>query len=78
MYGYLLASEADLDTQEKERYQALYCGLCRSLGKRYDLPSKLGLSYDMVFLVMLLGSLYEPAEDCGQERCAVHPLSNHA
>ena len=78
MYGYLIASEADLDAQEKERYQALYCGLCRSLGKRYDLPSKLGLSYDMVFLVMLLGSLYEPAEDCGQERCAIHPMSSHA
>ena len=57
MYGYLLADESTLDSAEKERYQALYCGLCRTLGKRYDLPSKLGLSYDMVFLLMLLGSL---------------------
>ena len=32
----------------------------------------------MVFLVMLLGSLYEPAEDCGQERCPVHPIKPHA
>ena len=78
MYGDLLADESTLDSAEKERYQALYCGLCRTLGKRYDLPSKLGLSYDMVFLVMLLGSLYEPAEDCGQERCPVHPIKPHA
>ena len=78
MYGYLLANEPDLDEAEKQRYQALYCGLCHALGERYDLPSKLGLTYDMVFLVMLLGSLYEPAEESGQRRCAVHPVKPHA
>ncbi len=78
MYGYLVADESALDEAEKARYQQLYCGLCHALGTRYDLPSKIGLSYDMVFLVMLLGSLYEPAEDTGSERCAVHPMKEHA
>lgn len=77
MYGYLVADESALDGAERRRYQELYCGLCHALGARYDLPSKLGLSYDMVFLVMLLGSLYEPAEDTGSARCPVHPLKEH-
>jgi hypothetical protein len=45
------------------RYQAYYCGLCRTLKERYGDLGRLTLSNDMTFLLILLSSLYEPEED---------------
>ncbi len=39
------------------------------------LASRLALNYDMVFLALLLSSLYEPAEEQSSGRCLIHPLS---
>lgn len=73
MFGYIQANLPDLAQDEKERYQAVYCGLCHALGSRYGFCSCLGLNYDLVFLNLLLSSLYEPEEKEGKGRCIVHP-----
>ncbi|MEI3229799.1 MAG: DUF5685 family protein [Gordonibacter pamelaeae] len=61
----------------KARYRAAYCGLCRTLGGRCGQRCRLALTYDMAFLVLLHGSLYEPEETQDQARCLLHPLSPH-
>ena len=76
MFGYVTAS-AEMSKERRKRYRAYYCGLCRNLGRRYGASSRMTLSYDAVFLYMLLSSLYEPEEQCGQERCLPHPLKEH-
>lgn len=73
MFGYLTARTELLDEQQQLRYKACYCGLCRSLKERHGEFSRLTLNYDMTFLVLLLGSLYEPEERAGDDRCLVHP-----
>ena len=75
MFGYILPNLESLDDEEKARYRSVYCGVCRSLKARYGQMSRIGVSYDMAFLALLLGSLYEPEEACGQARCPVHPLA---
>lgn len=55
------------------RYRASYCGLCRCLKERHGQLSRLTINYDMTFLVLLLGSLYEPAEQSGEGTCIIHP-----
>ena len=60
MFGYLVANLEDASDQEKARYRAAYCGLCRTLGGRCGQRCRLALTYDMAFLVLLHGSLYEP------------------
>ena len=65
MFGYLTADTATLTEEQLKRYQACYCGLCRSLEKRHGQLSRLTLNYDVTFLVLLLSSLYEPAETAG-------------
>ena len=62
MFGYLVANLEDASDQEKVRYRAAYCGLCRTLGGRCGQRCRLALTYDMAFLVLLHGSLYEPEE----------------
>lgn len=77
MFGYILANTQKLAQQQLERYRACYCGLCRSLRLEYGSLSRLALTYDMTFLILLLGSLYEPSEQNGQERCVAHPVHPH-
>ena len=73
MFGYLSARTDLLDEEQLLRYKACYCGLCRSLKERYGEFSRLTLNYDMTFLVLLLGSLYEPEEKRGSAPCLAHP-----
>ena len=56
MFGFVRPYTADLTQEEKARYRAVYCGLCRVLNERYGLAGRLGLNYDMTFLTLLLGS----------------------
>lgn len=75
MFGYVTANLDQLSQEQRDRYKAFYCGLCRSLGQRHGLPARFTLTYDMTFLVMFLTSLYEPYLLSGQEPCPGHPLS---
>ena len=77
MFGYITIAPAGLSKDRQDRYRAMYCGLCRTLGKRFGPVGQMTLSYDITFLCLLLSSLYEPAEQKGQERCAPHPLHTH-
>lgn len=73
MFGYLAAAPEKLTEEQFARYRAGYCGLCRCLKERNGQLSRLTLNYDMTFLVLLLGSLYEPEERSGESLCLVHP-----
>ena len=73
MFGYLSAAPEKLTEEQLLRYRAGYCGLCRCLKERHGELSRLSLNYDMTFLVLLLGSLYEPEERSGAGTCYMHP-----
>ena len=74
MFGYVVANLDRLREEDRRRYQAVYCGLCRTLGETSGQECRLALSYDMAFLVLLLSSLdkTELAEE-KLFRCALHP-----
>ena len=74
MFGYVTANLKELDKQTEKRYGAVYCGICRRIRIQSGNAARLGLSYDMAFLALLLMSLYEPQEESGQKACAMHPI----
>ena len=74
LFGYVTASIGELTTEEKQRYNAVYCGICRQIRLRSSSLARLGLSYDMAFLALLHMSLYEPEETSGKRACGLHPL----
>lgn len=78
MFGYLVAATKVLEEGELDRYRAVYCGLCRSLKRCFGQTARLTLNYDMTFLVLLLGSLYEPQEEAGESTCPRHPIKAHS
>ena len=56
MFGIAVASLQNASEAEKERYQALYCGLCFALRNEYGQFSRAALNYDLAFMVMFLDS----------------------
>ena len=73
MFGFVTASLEELSEEQKNRYQSGYCGICRAIRDTDGQLCRLGLSYDMAFLALLLMSLYEPEEASGTGRCIAHP-----
>ncbi len=54
MFGYVRPNQEELKVREKRDYEALYCGLCHTLGRRHGFAARMFLNYDVVFLAMLL------------------------
>ncbi len=73
MFGYVTANVKELTKEQKLRYNQVYCGICRQIRQRSGSACRWALSYDMVFLALLLMSLYEPEETRGDRACALHP-----
>ena len=78
MFGYVMANLPELNKAQKRRYGAVYCGICRQIRTQATNTARLGLSYDMAFLALLLMSLYEPEETDGNHACALHPFRSWA
>ena len=75
MFGFVSANIAELSKQDRSRYNAVYCGICREIREQCSGAARLGLSYDMAFLALLLMSLYEPEEVTGSRACGLHPIN---
>jgi len=78
VFGYVMANVDELSKIAKTRYGSVYCGICRQIRQRSSNVARLGLSYDMAFLALLLMSLYEPEETSGKRACSLHPVRPRA
>lgn len=74
MFGYVRINKMDLTFREFENYKGYYCGLCRYLKKNHGEISRLGLNYDITFLIVLLTALYKPNSEIIEENCIVSPF----
>ena len=54
MFGYVRPNRDELKVRQLRDYEALYCGLCSSLGRRHGFFARFFLNYDFAFLAMLL------------------------
>lgn len=73
MFGYVRSREDSLSPEARQRYEAVYCGMCHVLQREYGTVSRLFLNYDFVFLAMLLA----PEEGAGEAaclKCPLHPI----
>ncbi len=74
MFGYIRAAKPELKVREYETYKAVYCSLCRKLGKSYGPIARLTLSYDFTFLALVNMSLQSGCDGFERKRCAFNPL----
>lgn len=74
MTGYIRFYKPDMRFCEYDTYKAVYCSLCRTLGKEYSRVLRLTLSYDYTLLALLGIALSEKRMEFEQKRCVVNPL----
>ncbi|MBQ8550062.1 MAG: hypothetical protein IJ426_01845 [Clostridia bacterium] len=74
MLGYIKAYKPELRMKEYEMYKAVYCSLCKDMGKRYGFLTRFTLSYDFTFLALLNMSLSEGVCSVKSGRCVCNPL----
>ncbi len=74
MLGYVIINKSELDDSDLQIYNGYYCGVCKSIGKRFGQFPRLALSYDIVFLALILSSLNEFPVEIEKEHCILHPI----
>lgn len=74
MLGYIKPDKPELKIKEFEIYSGYYCGICKSISKRYGQLPRLALNYDSVFLAILLAGISPAKEHIQIQRCFVHPV----
>lgn len=74
MLGYVTIAKGEMKIKEYEVYQAYYCGICKAIGKRCGQLPRLHLSYDSVFLAMILAGLEEGTDEIQSQHCIAHPI----
>lgn len=74
MFGYLKVKQSELLVREYDAYKAVYCGLCKQMGKDYSFLTRFGLSYDCAFYAMLLLSLQKSCTGFNDGHCTFNPL----
>lgn len=76
MFGYVKICKPRLTCGDYELYQGVYCSLCKALGRRYGLPARLALTYDMTFYALLAIQEGPGAGEAAQfsaGRCSFNP-----
>ena len=74
MFGYIKPFVPELKVRDNELYGAVYCGLCKSMGRSTRRTSRLALSYDAVFLALVLSSLRNEPFEIYSGRCGINPF----
>lgn len=72
MFGYINPDRPHLFVKDEMLYQALYCGMCKSIGKGCGATAKTALTYDTAFLSALLHNIADCDVKIEKKRCALH------
>lgn len=74
MFGYVRPLKSDLLVKEFSYYRAVYCGLCKQIGREYGQAARLTLGYDLTMLAVLLLSLSDEPREIRPETCVLNPI----
>ncbi len=74
MFGYIKTDLPNMYIKDTVLYQAMYCGLCKGIGKTCGQKARFVLNYDLTFLSVLLHNLTCVDVKVEKEHCVVHPI----
>jgi hypothetical protein len=77
MLGYVTIEKQEMKIREYEIYRGYYCGVCKSIGRRYGQIPRLALSYDAAFLALVLAGLDDGPDSVSMEHCIIHPVKKN-
>lgn len=74
MFGYITVDKGEMLYKDYEAYKAVYCTLCKQLGKEYSFLSRFILSYDCTFYAVVALSLTADCPGFCRKRCRFNPF----
>ncbi len=75
LFGYIRILKDELRVREYNMFRSYYCGLCKTIKSEYGFASRMGLSYDVTFLALVLSSVNSEETEVLPERCIVSPFN---
>ena len=72
MFGYVKVDLPNLYIKDNVLYKAMYCGLCKGIGKNCGQRGRLTLSYDLTFLSVLLHNVCNVDVKVERQKCVIH------
>lgn len=75
MFGYVQPDRPYLYIKDETLYKALYCGVCKSIGKSCGTIARLSLTYDIAFLSAVAHNLLKKDVKITKQRCIAHPFT---
>ncbi len=75
MFGYIKSDFPNLYVKDVRLYKAMYCGLCKSIGKICGTNGRFTLNYDLAFLSILIHNLSDVDVKIEDQNCIIHPFA---
>ncbi len=72
MFGYVRADTPYLYIKDDTLYKAMYCGLCKGIAKACGNAARMGLSYDVTFLSVILHNISGLDVKIEKQHCLTH------
>ena len=72
MFGYIRTDRPELLVKEDTLYKAVYCSLCKTLGRRYGISARLFLSYDATFITLFSSAVNNDGLELYKTRCSLN------
>ncbi len=74
MFGYVLPDKPYLYMKDDTLFNALYCGICKSIGSELGQIPRFTLSYDMAFMSCLAHNIMGVDVKIEKRRCIAHTI----
>lgn len=72
MFGYVRADTPYLYIKDDNLYRAMYCGVCKGIGQVCGQTARMGLSYDVTFLSVILHNIAGVDVKIEKSHCLTH------
>ena len=74
MFGYVKTDFPNMFMKDNILYKAMYCGLCKGIGKSCGQKGRFLLSYDLTFLSLFLHNVLDKDVKIEKQRCIAHHI----
>ena len=74
MFGYIRTDIPNMYVKDTVLYKAMYCGLCKSIGKTCGTCGRFTLNYDLTFLSAFLHNVCDTDVKIEKQRCILHHI----
>ncbi len=72
MFGYVRADTPYLYIKDETLYRAMYCGVCKGIAQTCGHAARMGLSYDITFLSVLMHNILGEDVKIEKQHCMTH------